>query len=86
MDQVINNIQYISSSMGKVCVKHIIVLWKMVKNMFLLDSEHVRMMKCTSPHKKSCLFMVDAWFQKIILQGYDFFVAAVIRYAAKVYL
>ena len=30
--------------------------------------------------------MVDAWFQKIILQGYDFFVAAVIRYAAKVYL
>ena len=38
------------------------------------------------PQKKFiCLFMLDAWFQKILL-GYDFFVAAIIRYVAKVYL
>ena len=32
------------------------------------------------PKKKinCCLFMSDAWFQKIILLGYDFFVAAII--------
>ena len=30
--------------------------------------------------------MSDAWFQKIILLGYDFFVAAIISYVAKVYL
>ena len=36
--------------------------------------------------KKSCLFMSDGWFQKIILLGYDFFVAAIISYLAKVYL
>ena len=30
--------------------------------------------------------MLDAWFQKIILLGYDFFVAAIIRYVAKAYL
>ena len=28
--------------------------------------------------KKSCFIMLDAWFQKIILLGYDFFVAAII--------
>ena len=38
------------------------------------------------PPKKSCLLMLDAWFQKIILLGYDFFVAAIIRYVAKVHL
>ena len=63
--------------MGKVCMKHVIVLWKMVKNMLFPDSEHVGMGKW-SPPKKSCLFMSDAWFQKIILLGYDFFVAAII--------
>ena len=30
--------------------------------------------------------MSDAWFEKIILLGYDFFVAAIISYVAKVYL
>ena len=30
--------------------------------------------------------MLDAWLQKIILLGYDFFVAAIIRYVAKAYL
>ena len=30
--------------------------------------------------------MLDAWFQKTILLGYDVFVAAVIRYVAKIYL
>ena len=80
--------EYISSSMGKVGMKHIIVLlWKMVKNMFFLDSEHLGMGKCLPPKKKFiCLFMLDAWFQKIILLGYDFFVAAIISYVAKVYL
>ena len=29
------------------------------------------------PKKKSCFIMLDAWFQKIILLGYDFFVAAI---------
>ena len=73
--------------MEKVCMKHIIVLLsKMVQNMFFLDSEHVGMGKWCPPPKKSCLFMLDAWFQKIILLGYDFFVAAIISYVAKVYL
>ena len=79
--------EYISSSMGKVGMKHIIVLlWKMVKNMFFLDSEHLGMGKCSPAKKVICLFMLDAWFQKIILLGYDFFVAAIISYVAKVYL
>ena len=30
--------------------------------------------------------MLDAWFQKIILLCYDVFVAAIIRYVAKIYL
>ena len=30
--------------------------------------------------------MLDARFQKIILLGYDFFVAAIISYVVKVYL
>ena len=38
------------------------------------------------PQKNVCLFMSDAWFQKIILLAYDFFVAAIIRYVAKVYI
>ena len=30
--------------MGKVCTKHILrLLWKMVENMFFLDSEHIGM-------------------------------------------
>ena len=57
----------------------------MVKNMFFLDSEHVGMGKYSSP-LLACLFMLDALFQKIILLGYDFFVAAIIRYVAKAYL
>ena len=32
------------------------------------------------------MLMLDAWFLKIILLGYNFFVAAIIRYAAKVYI
>ena len=84
MDQVINTVYF------KVCMKHIIVLlWKIVKNMFFLDNEHVGMGKWSTPpskKKKSCFIMLDAWFQKIILLGYDFFVAAIIRNVAKVYL
>ena len=61
----------------------------MVENMFFLDSEHVRMRECSlsppPPSKKNCLFMLYAWFVKIILLGAAFFVAAIIRYAAKVY-
>ena len=57
----------------------------MVKNMFFLDSEHAGMGKCTSQNV-FCLFMLNAWFQKIVLLGYDFFVAPIIRYVAKVYL
>ena len=58
--------------------------------MFFLDSEHVGMRECSlSPHlppqKRNCLFMLYAWFVKIILLGAAFFVAAIIRYAAKVY-
>ena len=54
--------------------------------MFFLDSEHLGMEKCSPAKKVICLFMLDAWFQKIILLGYDFFVAAIISYVAKVYL
>ena len=64
----------------------IVLLWKMVKNMFFLDSEHVGMGKWSPSPQKSCLFLSVAWFQKIILLGYDFFVAAIIRYVAKVHL
>ena len=46
--------------------------------MFCLDNEQVGMGKSSPPPKKSFLFMLDAWFQKIILLGYDFFVAAII--------
>ena len=58
----------------------IVLLWKIVKNMFFLDSEHVGMGKWPPQKKKKkrCLFMSDAWFQKIILLGYDFSVAAII--------
>ena len=41
--------------------------------------------ECSSLKKAVCLFMLHAWFLTIILTGYDFFVATVIRYAAKVY-
>ena len=62
--------------MGKVCIKHRIgLLQKMVENMFFLDSEHAEMRKCFPP-KFVRLFILDAWFLKIILLGYDFFVAA----------
>ena len=42
--------------------------------MFFLDSEHVGMGKPppSPPQKNSCLFMSDAWFQKIILLGMIF--------------
>ena len=59
----------------------------MVENMLFLDSEHVGMGNAPPQKKKVvCLFMLDAWFLKIILLGYDFFVAAIIRYVAKVYM
>ena len=53
----------------------------MVENMLFLDSEHVGMGNAPPPQKKKvvCLFMLDAWFLKTILLGYDFFVAATIR-------
>ena len=53
--------------------------------MFFLDSEHVEMGNAP-PRKAVSLFMLDAWFLKVILLGYDFFVAAIIRYVAKVYM
>ena len=43
----------------------------MVENMLFLYSEHVGMGNAP-PKKVVCLFMVDAWFLKIILIGYDF--------------
>ena len=52
----------------------------MVKNMFFLDSEHVEMMKWTPPPQKIKLFV------HVRCLDDDFFVAAVIRYAAKVYV
>ena len=53
----------------------------MVENMFFLESEHVGI--GNAPSKKVvCLFMLDARFLKTILLGYDFFVAAIIRYVA----
>ena len=52
----------------------------MVENMFFLESEH-------APSKKVvCLFMLDVQLLKIILLGYLFFVAAIIRYVDKVYM
>ena len=42
--------------MGKVCTTHILgLLWKMVQNVFFLDSEHIRMGGNTLP--KSCLLV-----------------------------
>ena len=58
----------------------------MVQNMFFLDSELIGMGVMLSPRKTVCLFMFYAWFLKIILVGYDFFGAAIIRYVAKVYI
>ena len=46
--------------------------------MFLLDSQHVKMGKCST--QKSCLFMIDAWFLKIILLAYGFCVAVAKAY------
>ena len=54
--------------------------------MFFLDSELIGMGVMLSPRKTVCLFMFYAWFLKIILVGYDFFGAALIRYVAKVYI
>ena len=66
------------------------VIIKMVENMLFLDSEPVGMGNAPPasppPKKVACLFMLDAWFLKIILLGYYFFVAAIIRYVAKVYM
>ena len=65
----------------------------MVENVFFLDIEHTGMGRggCNlppPPHSKkvACLFMLYAWFLNIILLGYDFFVAAIIWYVAKVYI
>ena len=42
----------------------------MVENMFFLDIEHVELGEpLASPPKKSCLFVLYAWFLKIILLG-----------------
>ena len=57
----------------------------MVQNMFFLDSEHAQMGRMLPPKKVICLFMLYAWFLKIIWLGYAFFVAAVIKHAVKVY-
>ena len=60
----------------------------MVKNMFFLDSVHVRMGKKILPPRKKkvvCLFMFYAWFKKIIKLVYTFLIAAIVRYAAKLY-
>ena len=57
----------------------------MIENMFFLDNEHVGMGGMLPPKKVICLLMLYAWFPKTILLGYDFFVAAIIRYTAKVY-
>ena len=65
--------------------------YKWLKICFFLDSEHVRMGRMPPslpPPKKNVVFLVMfyAWFLKIIFLGYnDFFVAAIIRYAGKVY-
>ena len=68
---------------------HISIVLKMVENNFFLDSEHVRMGGMPPPPRLPkrvvCLFMLYAWFLKLILLGYNFFVAAIIRYAVKVY-
>ena len=61
----------------------------MVENNFFLDSEHGRMEECPPPPRLPkmvvCLFMLYAWFLKIILLGHNFSVAAIVRYAVKVY-
>ena len=60
----------------------------MVKNMFFLDSVNVRMGKMILPPRKKkvvCLFMFYAWFKKIIKLVYTFLIAAIVRYAAKLY-
>ena len=50
-----------------------------------LDSEHLG--TGNAPPQKSCLFVhVRCLVSKIILLGYDFFVAAIIRDLAKVYM
>ena len=52
-----------------------------------LDSEHLGIGNAPPPPKKSCLFVhVRGLVSKIILLGYDFFVAAIIRDVAKVYM
>ena len=56
----------------------------MVENMFFLDSEHIGMGGMLPP-KNLFVCSCYAWFLKIILQVMDFFVAAIIRYVAKVY-
>ena len=49
----------------------------MAKNMFFLD---------VPPKKVVCSFLSDASFQQIILLGYDFYFAAIVRCVAKVYI
>ena len=57
----------------------------MVENLLFVDSEDVGKGKCFT--QKICFLVhLDAWFLKIILLGYAFFVAAIIRYVAKVFL
>lgn len=60
----------------------------MVKNMLFLDSVHARMGRMILPPRKKklvCLFMFYAWFKKIIKLVYTFLIAAIVRYAAKLY-
>ena len=63
--QVINNIVN-SSSTGKICMKQILkLLWKMVENMFFLDSEHLGMRgnppAAPPPKKKKKLIFTFNW-------------------------
>ena len=59
----------------------------MVEYMFFLDSEHVGMGAMPPPAKKSYLFVhVTYLFSKNYFARWCFFVAAIIRYVAKVYI
>ena len=76
-----------SSSMGKICTKYILrLLWKMVENMFFLDSEHVGMGGML-PQEKGCFFAyVICLVSKHYFIRWCFFVAAIFRHVAKFYI
>ena len=76
-----------SSYMGKICTKYILrLLWKMVENMFFLDSELIGMGGML-PQEKGCLFAyVICLVSKHYLTRWCFFVTAIFRYIAKFYI